>query len=121
MAVKIRLARHGRKKAPYFRLVVADSRFPRDGRFIEIPGIYHPLLKNEDEQIQINEEKALKWLHRGAIPTDTCRSLLRKRGIMQKYHEAKQAARKPSKKAVVAPQPPEPSFTDEAADAGPDG
>ncbi|HOE95643.1 MAG TPA: 30S ribosomal protein S16 [Candidatus Sumerlaeota bacterium] len=99
MAVRIRLARHGRKKAPYYRMVVADSRFPRDGRFIEILGYYHPLEKDEEKQVKVDEEKALMWLDRGAIPTDTCRSLLRKQGILRKHHEAKQAARLASKAA----------------------
>ena len=62
MAVKIRLARHGRKKAPHYRMVVADSRFPRDGRFLEILGIYHPQNKVEADQVRIDETKALKWL-----------------------------------------------------------
>ena len=93
MAVKIRLARHGRKKAPHYRMVVADSRFPRDGRFIEILGYYHPLNKNVEEQVKINEEKTLAWLEKGALPSDTCRSLLRKQGVMKKFHETKLAAR----------------------------
>ncbi len=94
MSVRIRLARFGRAKAPYYRLVVADSRFPRDGRFIEIVGIYHPLEKEEAKQVRIDEEKALKWLREGAQPSDTCRSLLRRQGIMKKFHEEKVAARK---------------------------
>ena len=102
MSVKIRLARHGRRKAPYYRMVVADSRYPRDGRFIEILGIYHPLNKNEAEQIRIDEDKALAWLNQGAIPSDTCRSLLRKQGIMKKYHEAKVATKQAVKAAKVA-------------------
>ena len=93
MAVRIRLARHGRKKAPYYRLVVADSRFPRDGRFLEILGYYHPLVKDGSAQVKIEAEKTLKWLHRGAIPTDTCRSILRKQGIMKQFHEDKLANR----------------------------
>jgi small subunit ribosomal protein S16 len=94
MAVKIRLARHGRKKAPHYRMVVADGRFPRDGRFIEILGYYHPQNKIESEQVKINEEKALKWLGNGAQPSDTCRSILRKQGVMKKFHESKIEARK---------------------------
>ena len=94
MAVKIRLARHGRKKSPHYRMVVADSRFPRDGRFLEILGIYHPLNKNEGEQVRIDEEKALKWLGVGAQPSDTCRSILRKQGILKKFHETKVETRK---------------------------
>lgn len=93
MAVKIRLARHGRKKAPHYRIVVADSRFPRDGRFIEILGYYHPLNKNEEEQVKVDAERALAWMAKGATPSDTCRSLLRKQGIMKTFHESKVAAR----------------------------
>jgi small subunit ribosomal protein S16 len=97
MSVKIRLARHGRRKAPYYRMVVADSRFPRDGRFIEILGIYQPLNKNPGEQIRIDEAKALKWLGNGASPSDTCRSLLRKQGIMKKFHESRVAVKATAK------------------------
>jgi small subunit ribosomal protein S16 len=93
MSVKIRLARHGRKNAPYYRMVVADSRFPRDGRFIAILGYYHPLNNAEAEQVKVNEAKVLEWLGKGALPSDTCRSLLRKQGIMKKFHEGKVAAK----------------------------
>ncbi|SFJ80174.1 30S ribosomal protein S16 [Thermoflavimicrobium dichotomicum] len=82
MAVKIRLKRMGAKKAPFYRLVVADSRSPRDGRFIEEIGYYNPLTDPAD--VKIDEEKALKWLARGAQPSDTVRSLLRKQGILDK-------------------------------------
>lgn len=102
MSVKIRLARHGRKKAPYYRMVVADSRSPRDGRFIDILGYYQPLNPDESAQIKIDEEKALKWLSNGATPSDTCRSLLRKQGIMKKFHEQKVAARAERTKAGQA-------------------
>ncbi|MDN4592408.1 30S ribosomal protein S16 [Polycladomyces subterraneus] len=87
MAVKIRLKRMGAKKAPFYRVVVADSRSPRDGRFIEEIGYYNPL--TEPAQININEEKALKWLSNGAQPTDTVNNLFRKVGILKKVHEAK--------------------------------
>ena len=97
MSVRIRLARHGRRKAPYYRMVVADSRYPRDGRFIEILGIYHPLEKAEEKQVRLDEEKALAWLRKGAQPTETCRSILRKQGILKKFHEEKQINRKPPK------------------------
>lgn len=99
MSVKIRLARHGRRKAPYYRMVVADSHYPRDGRFIEILGFYHPLNKKAEDQIRIDEDKALKWLNNGAMPSDTCRSLLSKQGIMKKFHDAKMAARLAAKAA----------------------
>lgn len=90
MAVKIRLKRMGAKKKPFYRLVVADSRSPRDGRFIEEIGYYNPV--SQPAQVKIDEEKALKWLLTGAQPTDTVRNLLSKAGIMQKVHEAKQKA-----------------------------
>ena len=102
MSVKIRLARHGRRKAPYYRMVVADTRYPRDGRFIEILGIYHPLNKNVEDQVRVDETKALKWLNEGAIPSDTCRSILSKQGIMQKYHDGKVAVRQAAKAAKAA-------------------
>jgi small subunit ribosomal protein S16 len=80
--VKIRLRRMGRRNRPFYRVVVADTRSPRDGRFIELIGHYNPL--TDPETISIDEEKALKWLRQGAQPTDTVRSLLSKLGIMDK-------------------------------------
>ncbi|TCS79215.1 30S ribosomal protein S16 [Tepidibacillus fermentans] len=88
MAVRIRLKRMGAKKAPFYRLVVADSRSPRDGRFIEEIGTYNPL--TQPAQIKIDEEKALKWLQTGAKPSDTVRNLLSKAGILAKFHELRQ-------------------------------
>lgn len=87
MAVKIRLKRMGAKKSPFYRIVVADSRSPRDGRIIEEVGTYNPV--TEPAQVTINEESALKWLQQGAKPSDTVRSLFSKQGIMEKYHNAK--------------------------------
>ena len=87
MAVKIRLTRMGAKKAPFYRVVVADSRSPRDGRFIETVGTYDPVKK--EESITIDEEKALKWLNNGAQPTDTVKNLLTKKGIWAKYKNTK--------------------------------
>ena len=81
MAVKIRLRRMGAKKAPFYRVVVADSRYPRDGRFIEEIGTYDPM-KSEDN-IKINEEAAEKWLANGAQPTDTVKDLFKKSGIVK--------------------------------------
>lgn len=81
MAVKIRLRRMGAKKNPFYRVVVADSRFPRDGRFIEEIGTYNP--KVDPAEINIDGEKAAKWLKNGAQPTDTVRSLLKKIGVIQ--------------------------------------
>ncbi len=87
MAVKLRLKRMGAKKRPFYRIVAADSRSPRDGKFIEIIGTYNPIM--EPAEIKINSEVALKWLNQGAIPTDTVRDLLSKQGIMKAYHESK--------------------------------
>ncbi|MGE5405472.1 MAG: 30S ribosomal protein S16, partial [Candidatus Saccharibacteria bacterium] len=83
MATKIRLRRMGAKKAPFYRVVVADSRSPRDGRFIEEIGYYDPA--TTPETIVIDEEKALKWLSTGAKPTDTTTSLFKKVGLLQKF------------------------------------
>ena len=92
MATKIRLMRLGRKKRPFYRIVVADSRSRRDGAFIEVIGTYNPL-PNETE-LKIDEEKALKWLSVGAIPTDTAKSLMSKLGIIKKFAENKVKAGK---------------------------
>ena len=80
MAVKIRLRRMGAKKAPFYRIVVADSRSPRDGRCIEEIGFYDPM--TDPATVKINEEQAKKWLADGAQPTDTVKSLLKKNGIL---------------------------------------
>lgn len=87
MAVKIRLRRMGSKRNAFYRLVVADSRFPRDGRFIEELGYYNPT--TEPETVKIDEEKALHWLGHGAQPSDTVKSLFKKQGIMKKFSEIK--------------------------------
>ena len=87
MAVKLRLKRMGSKQKPFYRIVAADSRSPRDGRFIETVGTYNPL-KNPTE-IKVDEEKALTWLNNGAQPTDTVRSILTESGIMKKYADSK--------------------------------
>jgi small subunit ribosomal protein S16 len=89
MAVKIRMKRMGSKRNPFYRIVVADARAPRDGRIIEQIGTYNPV--QEPKQLEINEELALKWLSDGAQPSDTVRNLLSTQGIMQKFHESKQA------------------------------
>ncbi len=81
MSVKIRLKRIGAKKAPFYRVVVADSRYPRDGRFIEEIGYYNPLTTPVD--IKIDAEKAAKWISNGAQPTETVKSLLKKAGITE--------------------------------------
>ena len=89
MAVKIRLKRMGAKKNPFFRIVVADSRAPRDGRFIESIGYYDSTV--QPAVVKIDEEKALDWMSKGAQPTDTVKSLFSKAGIMQKWDEQKKA------------------------------
>ncbi|MFV0250032.1 MAG: 30S ribosomal protein S16 [Bacilli bacterium] len=87
MAVKLRLKRMGSKKAPFYRIVAADSRSPRDGKFIETVGTYNPI--TEPAEIKVNDEVALKWLGNGAIPTDTVRDLFKKTGVMEKFHNSK--------------------------------
>ena len=81
MAVKIRLKRMGMKKMPFYRIVVADSRCPRDGRFIEEIGYYDP--RKQPAEIKVDNEAALKWLSNGAQPTDTVRILLKKSGALE--------------------------------------
>jgi len=76
MAVRIRLARHGAKKKPFYRIVVADTESPRDGRYLETVGTYNPLL--DPAEISLKQERVKYWLEQGAIPTDTVRSLLKK-------------------------------------------
>lgn len=88
MAVKIRLKRMGAKKAPFYRIVVADSRSPRDGKVIEQVGTYNPL--TNPAEVKVDEELAIKWLGNGAIPTDTVKNLLSKVGVMEKYHNMRQ-------------------------------
>jgi small subunit ribosomal protein S16 len=87
MAVKIRLKRMGAKKSPFYRIVVADARSPRDGRQIETVGTYNPL--TQPATVEINEELALKWLTDGAKPSDTVRNLFSEQGIMEKFHNQK--------------------------------
>ncbi|MBP2653160.1 MAG: rpsP [Firmicutes bacterium] len=87
MAVKIRLKRMGAKKSPFYRIVVADSRSPRDGRFIENLGHYDSTTL--PATIQIDEEKAIEWLKKGAQPTDTVKDIFSKVGILKKWDEAK--------------------------------
>ncbi len=92
MAVKLRLKRMGAKAKPFYRIVAADSRSPRDGRFIETVGTYNPVGK-EAEQIKVNEELALKWLNAGAQPTDTVRNLLSKSGTWSKFKNKKESGK----------------------------
>lgn len=87
MAVKIRLTRMGQKKKPFYRIVVADSRSPRDGRIIEAIGTYNPVSANKD--ITIEEEKAVKWLQNGAKPTGIVGKLFKDNGILEKFEASK--------------------------------
>ena len=96
MAVKLRLKRMGSKQKPFYRIVAADSRSPRDGRFIETIGTYNPIKK--PAELNIDEEKALKWLNNGAIPTDTVKNLFTQKQINAKYAESKiKKSSKPAK------------------------
>ena len=83
MATKIRLRRLGAKKSPFYRIVVADSRAPRDGRFIEEIGYFNPV--SESEEIKVDEEKALKWLSTGAQPSETVKSLFKRNGVWAQF------------------------------------
>lgn len=85
--VKIRLTRMGAKKKPFYRIVVADSRSPRDGKFIEVIGNYDPL--QNPAVVTLDEEKALQWLQNGAQPTDAVRTILSKQGVLEKLSTAK--------------------------------
>jgi len=87
VAVRIRLKRMGAHKAPFYRIVVSDSRSPRDGRFIEEIGFYNPVA--QPAVVNIDEEKALQWLQNGAQASDTVRNLLSNAGVMKKFHESK--------------------------------
>ena len=84
MPVKIRLSKKGRKKLPYYHIVVADSRAPRDGKFVERIGLYNP--QTNPATIELNFDRALDWLQKGAQPTDTCRAILSEQGVMMKKH-----------------------------------
>ncbi len=89
MAVKIRLARGGAKKKPFYQVVVADERYPRDGRFIEKLGQYDP--KQDPPMINLQEDKALEWLQKGAQPTETVLQLLRKKGVWARFKQPQKA------------------------------
>lgn len=91
MSVKIRLTRIGRHKEAIYRVVVADSRFARDGRYVEQIGYFDPT--KGEENADINVEAALKWLQKGAQPSDSIRTLFTKKGIMQKYAESKKVSK----------------------------
>ena len=98
--VKIRLRRVGRKNAPFYRILVADSQSPRDGKFIEIIGQYAP--RQSEGSLQVDEARANHWLDNGAQPSDTVRSLLRRAGVLKQRHEARLARKLQSKAVPVA-------------------
>ena len=100
MAVKIRLRRVGRKKSPMYRIVVADSKSPRDGKFIEIVGQYQP--RTGDQAINLDSDRVNYWLNVGAQPTDTVRSLLRKAGVLKQRHESRLASKLQASAVPVA-------------------
>ncbi len=91
MAVKLRLKRMGSKAKPFYRIIAADSRSKRDGRFLEIVGYYDPI--KDASKVKVDEQKALYWLEKGAIPTDTVRNILSKQGIMKKFSESKKSGK----------------------------
>ena len=104
MAVSIRLKRMGRKRMPFYRVIVADSRTPRQGVAVDDLGYFDPMI--EPVNIQIDEEKALTWLSQGAIPTDTARNLLSRIGVLRKFHEQSQPGEEDKKEeAEVEEQP----------------
>lgn len=100
MAVRIRLRRTGRKKSPMYRIVVADSRSPRDGKFIEIIGQYAP--RQGETALNLKIDRANYWMDNGALPSDTVRSLLRKAGVLKTRHEARLASKLQAKAVPVA-------------------
>ncbi len=105
MPLRIRLMRMGAKKRPSYRVVVADSRAPRDGKFVDQLGYYNPL--TDPATVHIDVERAVSWLHKGAQPTETARGLLRRAGVLRVYAEQKTAA-KLARKAARAAEAPEP-------------
>ena len=101
MAMKIRLARGGSKKRPFYSIVAADSRMPRDGRFIEKLGTYNPLLpKDSEERVKMNMERVQYWLDQGAQPTDRIQRMLEAAGVREKAERNNPNKAKPGKKAV---------------------
>jgi small subunit ribosomal protein S16 len=115
MSVRIRLTRTGKRKEPHYRVVVADQRSPRDGRFIEIIGKYHPL--EDPSVIEIDEARALEWLRKGAQPSDSVAVLLRKVGIWEKFQTEKGPTKssKPSPTKTSTTTTPTPTTAETAA------
>ena len=100
MAIRIRLKRMGAKKAPFYRVVAAESSSPRDGKFVAELGYYNPI--KDPPVIQVDEERVFEWLRRGAKPTDTVRSLLRKQGLLKKWDALKKGKSNPPAPSEVA-------------------
>lgn len=107
MPTRIRLSRTGRRNAPAYRVVVADSRAPRDGKYIDLLGYYNPL--RDPPEINIDQEKALKWLRKGAEPTETARSLLRRVGVLRAFEQERDAQKRARAGIAQAEQPAEPA------------
>ena len=105
--VKIRLRRVGRKRAPVYRILIADSQSPRDGKFIEIIGQYAPRQKDGEGGLKVDEARANYWLNEGAQPTDTVRSLLRRAGVLKRRHEQRLGIELKSTAVPVAESPAE--------------
>ena len=103
MSVKIRLRRTGRKKQPLFRIVIADSRSPRDGKFIEVIGQYAP--RQGENALNLKTDRVNHWLDNGAQPTDTVRSLLRRAGVLKSRHEARLGHERSAAAVPLADQP----------------
>jgi len=115
LSVKIRLRRIGAKKHPFYRLVVADSRSPRDGKFIEILGTYDPM--TEPVKLNLDQDKIKVWLQKGARPSDTARAFLIDQGLLPKESARKRPTKPPKPAAAAAPAPAAPSAPDPAAAA----
>ena len=111
MAVRIRLQRHGKKRRPFYRLVAADSRSQRDGRFIERIGHYDPM--TDPASIVIDAEKALKWLRTGAQPSDTAKDLMSKVGVWEQFINEKQGQPAPTSETESTPDSEEGSAAEE--------
>lgn len=100
MAVRIRLRRTGRKKAPMYRIVVADSKSPRDGKFLEIVGQYNP--RQGENAVNLKADRVNYWMDHGALPSDTVRSLLRRAGVLKQRHETRLASKLQAKAVPLA-------------------
>lgn len=105
MAVRIRLRRTGRKKSPMYRIVVADSKSPRDGKFLEIIGQYNP--RQGENAVNLKADRVNYWMDNGALPSDTVRSLLRRAGVLKQRHETRLASKLQANAVPLAESPAE--------------